>query len=40
MKLNVTKRKEMVVDISKGKRNFPLLVICNIEVERANSAEF
>ena len=34
----MTKRKEMVVDISKGKRNFPLLVIDNIEVERANSA--
>ena len=38
MKLNVTKRKEMVVDISKGKQNFPLLVIDNIEVERDNSA--
>ena len=38
MKLDVTKCKEMVVDISKGKRNFPLLVIDNIEVECANSA--
>ena len=39
MKLNVTtKCKEIVVDISKGKRNFPLLVIDNIEVERVNSA--
>ena len=28
----------MVVDFSKGKRNFPLLVIDNIEVERVNSA--
>ena len=36
MKLNVTKCKEMVVDFSKGKRNFPLLVIDNIEVERVN----
>ena len=38
MKLNVTKCKEMVVDFSKGKRNFPLLVIDNIKVERVNSA--
>ena len=38
MKLNVTKGKEMVVDFSKGKRNFPSLVIDNIEVERINSA--
>ena len=38
MKLNVTKCKEMVVNFSKGKRNFPLLVIDNIEVERVNSA--
>ena len=28
----------MVVDFSKGKRIFPLLVIDNIEVERVNSA--
>ena len=32
MKLNVTKCKEMVVDFSKEKRNFPLLVIDNNEV--------
>ena len=29
----------MVVDFSKEKRNFPLLVIDNIEVERGNSAQ-
>ena len=28
----------MVVEFSKGKRNFPLLVIDNIEIERVNSA--
>ena len=39
MKLNVTKCKEMVFDFSKEKRNFPLLQIDNIEVERVNSAE-
>ena len=39
MKLNVTKSKEMVFDFSKEKRNFPLLQIDNIEVERVNSAE-
>ena len=39
MKLNVTKCKEMVFDFSKKKRNFPLLQIDNIEVERVNSAE-
>ena len=38
MKLNVTKCKETVVDFSKRRRNFPLLVIDNIEIERANSA--
>ena len=38
MKLNVTKCKEMVFDFSKEKRNFPLLQIDNIEVERVNSA--
>ena len=38
IKLNVTKCKEIVVDFCKGKRNFPLLVIDNIEVERVNSA--
>ena len=38
MKLNVTKCKEVVVYFSKGERNFPLLVIDNIEVERVNSA--
>ena len=39
MKLNVTKCKEMVFDFRKKKRNFPLLQIDNIEVERFNSAE-
>ena len=39
MKLNVTKCKEMVFDFSKGKRNFLLLHIDKIEVERVNSAE-
>ena len=39
MKLNVTKCKEMVFDFSKEKRNFPLVQIDNIEVERVNSAE-
>ena len=39
MKLNVTKCKEMVFDFSKKKRNFLLLQIDNIEVERVNSAE-
>ena len=39
MKLNVTKCKEMVFDFSNEKRNFPLLQIDNIEVERVNSAE-
>ena len=28
----------MVVEFSKGKQNFPLLVIDNIEIERVNSA--
>ena len=32
--------KEMVVDFSKGKRNFPLLVIDNIRVERVILPEF
>ena len=41
MKLNVTKCKEMVVDFSKEKRNFQLLLIDNIEVEliKAHSAQ-
>ena len=39
MKLNVIKCKEMVFDFSKEKRNFLLLQIDKIEVERVISAE-
>ena len=38
MKLNEAKCEEMVFHFSKEKRNFPLLAIYNIEVERVNSA--
>ena len=40
MNLNVTESKEMVVDFSKEKRNFPLLVVDNIEVERVFTTNY